>query len=186
VALQLILVARRRFRNSVIAIIAGGEFAMQGDYRNRAAFGKRIEFWIIGLMLKDGLDVYVPLVDDHAVDALIKRKDGTIAQVQVKGCSALAGDPAFFGAIYHEARRDYWFVFHSEGLTKTWLMSSQEFLAHARSNKTGKWIGEMSISFACWRKGVAQAKEQFKQFEVADFKKLSVAPQSAETDVSQP
>ncbi len=46
----------------------------QKPFRNSAAFGKRIEYWIIGRMLKEGLDVYIPLVDDHAVDAIIKRK----------------------------------------------------------------------------------------------------------------
>ena len=35
-------------------------------FRNSAAFGKRIEHWIVGRILKEGLDVYIPLVDDHA------------------------------------------------------------------------------------------------------------------------
>ena len=48
------------------------------SFRHSAGFGKRIEYWIIGRMLKEGLDVYVPLVDDHAVDAIVKRSDGTI------------------------------------------------------------------------------------------------------------
>lgn len=30
-------------------------------YRHSAAFGKRMEYYIIGLMLKEGLDVYVPI-----------------------------------------------------------------------------------------------------------------------------
>ena len=46
-----------------------------GTYRNRTAFGKRIEYWIVGQMLKEGLDVYLPLVDDNAVDAVVKRPD---------------------------------------------------------------------------------------------------------------
>ncbi|MGE0357195.1 MAG: hypothetical protein AB7P08_09795 [Burkholderiales bacterium] len=53
-------------------------------FRNSAAFGKRIEYWIIGRMLKEGIDVYVPLVDDHAVDTIIKRHDGSAALVQIK------------------------------------------------------------------------------------------------------
>ena len=43
-----------------------------------------MEYWIIGRMLKEGLDVYVPLVDDRAVDAIIKRSDGSTALVQIK------------------------------------------------------------------------------------------------------
>jgi hypothetical protein len=46
-----------------------------------------MEYWIIGRMLKEGLDVYVPLVDDHAVDAIIKRADGSTALVQIKARS---------------------------------------------------------------------------------------------------
>ena len=41
-------------------------------YRHSAGFGKRIEYYIVGLMLKDGLDVYLPLVDDDAIDAVVK------------------------------------------------------------------------------------------------------------------
>ena len=44
---------------------------MPYPFRHSAGFGKRIEYWIIGRMLKEGLDVYVPLVDDDAIDAVI-------------------------------------------------------------------------------------------------------------------
>ena len=37
---------------------------MSHTFRHSAGFGKRMEYWIIGKMLKEGLDVYVPLVDD--------------------------------------------------------------------------------------------------------------------------
>ena len=36
------------------------------SFRSSAGFGRRIEYWIIGRMLKEGMDVYVPFVDDHA------------------------------------------------------------------------------------------------------------------------
>ena len=32
---------------------------MKGDFRNRKAFGKQIEYWIAGEMLREGLDVYL-------------------------------------------------------------------------------------------------------------------------------
>ena len=59
------------------------------SFRNSAAFGKRIEFYIIGLMLKDGLDVYIPLVDDDAIDAVVKKPDGSFIEVQIKAPSLL-------------------------------------------------------------------------------------------------
>ncbi len=50
-------------------------------FRHSAGFGKRMEYWIIGRMLKEGLDVYIPLVDDDAVDAVIRREDGSFITV---------------------------------------------------------------------------------------------------------
>ena len=43
------------------------------SYRNTESFGKRIEYYIIGEMLKEGLDCYIPLVDDHGVDCIVKK-----------------------------------------------------------------------------------------------------------------
>src|SRR3954454_22665986 len=99
-------------------------------FRNTAGFGKRIEYWIIGRMLKEGMDVYIPLVDDHAVDAIVRRPDGTIALIQIKARSATAivGDSALFSAINHDPREYYWFIFYSERMDTTWLMTSEEFI----------------------------------------------------------
>ena len=52
-------------------------------FRHSAGFGKRIEYWIVGLMLKQGLDVYLPLVDDDAIDEVVKRPYGSFVQIQI-------------------------------------------------------------------------------------------------------
>lgn len=57
---------------------------MAKTFRHSAGFGKRIEYWIIGNMLKEGLDVYIPMVDDDAIDAVIRRKDESFITVQIK------------------------------------------------------------------------------------------------------
>ncbi len=109
-----------------------------------------MEYWIIGRMLKEGLDVYVPLVDDHAVDAIIKRADGSTALVQIKARSkdVLFGDGALFAAIPHpELRQNYWFIFYAERLDLTWIMTSEEFIRESLQNKTGKNAGLRSIWF---------------------------------------
>ncbi len=64
-------------------------------------------------MLKEGLDVYVSMVDDDAVDILIKRSDGSFISVQIKARSkkVVFSDAALFVAIPHEQRNDYWFIF---------------------------------------------------------------------------
>lgn len=123
---------------------------MQGiPFRHSAGFGKRIEYWIIGNMLKEGLDVYVPLVDDFGIDAIIRKDDGTIIEVQIKARSkhVVFGDAALFSAITHDQRDNYYFIFYSERLDKTWIMSSDEFIAESVVNKSGVNTGKRSIWF---------------------------------------
>ena len=57
------------------------------SFRHSAGFGKRMEYNLVGQMLMEGLDVYLPLVDDHGVDCVIKKEDGTIIAVQIKARS---------------------------------------------------------------------------------------------------
>jgi len=122
---------------------------MATPFRHSAGFGKRIEYWIIGLMLKEGLDVYVPLVDDDAIDAVVRRNDSSFITVQIKARSksVIDGDAALFAAILHELRENYWFVFYSERMNMTWIMTSEEFIAKSVQNKTGKNKGKRSIWF---------------------------------------
>ena len=73
------------------------------SFRHSAGFGKRIEYNLVGKMLMEGLDVYLPLVDDHGVDCIIKRKDGTFIEVQIKARSneVTDGDAALFLVVGH-------------------------------------------------------------------------------------
>ncbi|MGA9485972.1 MAG: hypothetical protein WBV25_02690 [Methylocella sp.] len=70
-------------------------------FRHSAGFGKRMEYWIIGQMLREGLDVYVPLVDDFGIDAVIRKQNNQFIEVQIKArskkrsrgrCSAICRD----------------------------------------------------------------------------------------------
>lgn len=54
------------------------------SFRHSAGFGKRMEYNLVGKMLMEGLDVYLPLVDDHGVDCVIKKEDGTFIEAQIK------------------------------------------------------------------------------------------------------
>lgn len=122
---------------------------MSPSFRNSAAFGKRIEYFIVGLMLKEGLDVYLPLVDDDAIDAVVKKPDGTFVEVQIKARSndVKFGSAALFAALIHEYRPNYWFVFYSERMDTIWIMSSKEFINEANQNKSGGNAGKRSIKF---------------------------------------
>ena len=154
---------------------------MTTPFRHSAGFGKRIEYWIIGLMLKEGMDVYIPLVDDHAVDAIVRRKDGTIALVQIKARSktVVFGDAALYAAIPHEHRDDYWFVFYSERLDSIWLMKSEEFIEESVQNKNGKNIGLRGIWFNGKRtdrktgEKSEYIKERYLRYVIKDFSRLA-------------
>lgn len=63
-------------------------------------------------MQKEGIAVYHPLVEDHGVDCVIKKKDGTFIEIQIKAdyfeCSAHSGrssaHPERTYAILHNPR----------------------------------------------------------------------------------
>jgi len=149
-------------------------------FRHSAGFGKRIEFWIIGRMLRDNLDVYIPLVDDDAIDAVIRRSDGSFTAMQIKARSknVVGGDAALFAAIPHELRDNYWFVFYSERMDMMWIMTSKEFIAEAHQNKNGKNKGKRSIWFNGKKKDRAtgiyteHCKPQFQRYLATDFERL--------------
>jgi len=149
-------------------------------FRHSAGFGKRIEYWVVGLMLKAGLDVYLPLVDDDAIDAVVKRPDGTFVEVQIKARSStvVPGNGALFSAIPHESRSNYWFVFYSERLNTIWIMSSPEFITESVQNKNGKNVGKRGIWFNGTRKNRATGvkeeyvKDRYKKYVCPDFSRL--------------
>jgi hypothetical protein len=149
-------------------------------FRHTAAFGKRIEFWLIGEMLKHGLDVYVPLVDDMAIDAVVRRADGSFIEVQLEARSKDIDvvDAALFSVMRHKLRANYWFVFYSEWLHTMWIMTSQEFLNESIQNKSGKNIGLRSIWFNGMRRNKLTrvrepyVKERFLKYVATDFSRL--------------
>jgi hypothetical protein len=149
---------------------------MSIPFRHSAAFGKRIEFYVVGLMLKEGLDVYLPLVDDDAIDAVIKRPDGRFVEVQIKARSksVIFGDAALFAAMTHEPRKNYWFVFYSDRMDKLWIMSSKEFVEEAHQNKTGKNAGKRSIWFngKNTKEKTEHVKPQFQKYLAPDFNRI--------------
>jgi hypothetical protein len=135
-----------------------------------------MEYYVIGLMLKEGLDVYTPMVDDDAVDAVIKKPNGEYVEVQIKARSndVKFGASGLFAAIPHEYRPNYWFVFYSQRMDTFWIMSSKEFIDEARQNKNGKNAGKRTI----WLNGknTKLQKEhvlpRFEKYVVTDFNRI--------------
>ena len=150
------------------------------SFRHSAGFGKRMEYNLVGKMLMEGLDVYLPLVDDHGVDCVIKKADGTFIEVQIKARSneVADGDAALFAAITHTLTPNFYFVFYSERLKSMWIMSSEEFLNECVTNKNGKNKDKHSIWFNGNRKdkttGIKKEyrKKQFEKYICTDFSRF--------------
>ena len=149
-------------------------------FRHSAGFGKRMEYNLIGEMLMEGLDVYLPLVDDHGVDCVIKKDDGTFIEVQIKARSneIAEGDAALFAAITHDLTENFYFVFYSERMNMKWILSSEEFLKECATNKNGKNAGKRTI----WLNGnrtdpktgikKEYCKKQFEKYIAKDFSRF--------------
>lgn len=149
---------------------------MAKSYRHSAGFGKRMEYWIAGLMLKEGLDVYMPLVDDFGIDAVVRKPSGKFIEIQIKARSkdVAFGDAALFAAITHELRPNYYFIFYSERIHSFWILSSKEFVKESTQNKNGKNKGKRSIWFngKNTKRQEEHCKPQFEKYLVNDFEKL--------------
>ena len=106
-------------------------------FRDLASFGKRMEYKIIAEMLLEDLDIYLPLVDDDAIDAVVKKPDGSFVEVQIKARSkhVTFGHGALFAALTHRPRKNYWFIFYSERMDEKWILSSKEFIKESSQNK---------------------------------------------------
>ena len=149
-------------------------------FRHSAGFGKRIEYNIIAEMLKEGLDIYTPLVDDNGIDAVVRKADGSFAEIQIKARSkdVTGGNEALFAAIRHQKRPNYWFIFYSESLDKKWILSSEEFIDKSYMNKKGKNEGSRNIKFSGKKNGLPYALPKYQQFEAKNYNRILEAPPS--------
>jgi hypothetical protein len=147
------------------------------SFRDTASFGKRIEYSLIGEMLKEGLDVYTPMVDDMGIDAVIRRKDGTFIEVQIKARSdnTRFGDSGLFTVNKHENfRKNYFFVFYSTRLNTKWILNSDEFVKESLLVNNGKNKGMRQIWFT--GKNTKEKKEftkpKFEKYIAHNFERL--------------
>ena len=103
-------------------------------YRDAKAFGTHIEHWVAGKILDEGLDVYLPMIDYRGVDLVVRRKNGTYIEIQVKARKKGAG----IDGLKHTLRENYYFVFYSKELDTFWLLSSEEFLKESKLTMPNK------------------------------------------------
>ncbi len=140
----------------------------QGQYRNRASFGKRQEFIAIAELLRRGFDVYIPLVDDQQIDCVIRRGDHDYVDVQIKARSrdCKTKDAGRFAAMdIPSPREKYFFLFYSEHIDVYWVFPSCELVKRASQNQRGKNKGKYTVSLTGLRRGKVYVSEKFGEFE---------------------
>ncbi len=140
----------------------------QGQYRDRASFGKRQEYIAIAKLLEDGFDVYMPLVDDQQIDCVIRRGNHDYLDVQIKARSknCKPQDAGRFSAMSIPCPREkYFFLFYSEYIKIYWIFPSQQLVEAASQNRSGKEKGKYSINLTGFRGGAVYASEKFCQYQ---------------------
>ena len=138
-------------------------------FRHSAGFGRRMEYWLIGQMLREGLDVYVPLVDDFGIDAVIRKRDNQFIEIQIKARSrtVLLGDTALFAAIDHpEPRRSYYFVPFGAARGHVDHVVGTIHQEPPRTSPAKCW---QTINQVQWYEGGRYPVERYKQYQAEDF-----------------
>ena len=128
------------------------------SFRDFASFGKRQEFIVIAELLRRGYDVYQTLVDDQQIDCVVRKgkQNPIYVDIQIKARSKKCSpkDAArFAGMVVENPRQNYFFIFYSEQLGKTWIIPSLEIANRglgriASRNEQGKNAGTYSINMA--------------------------------------
>jgi hypothetical protein len=95
--------------------------------------GKQAEFLVFGELIKRGADLYLPVIDT-GIDALIRKKDGTYLQIQVKATETpiMAGCFNVYDLDYY-ARKNFFIVGLdlSKQPPETWILPSLVFEKYA-------------------------------------------------------
>ena len=137
--------------------------------------GRAGEHLVTSRLLKECRDVYLPAVDDHGVDMLVRTiQTGNLYQYQEIQVKTLQGvTPNNSGGLFAaiscpNPAPNYWFVFYIKDIDTMWLINSIDFVSLASQNKKGKNIGKYSLSLAN-KKG---ARPQLAQYIITDFSQL--------------
>jgi hypothetical protein len=100
--------------------------------------GKRAEFIVFGELVKKGANLYLPVID-LGIDAIIKKKDGTFSQIQVKSTEA-SGQAGWFNIWdlekYEGKKLFIVCVEMSKEPPEIWVLPSEIFKKYANDSKS--------------------------------------------------
>ena len=99
--------------------------------------GKLGELYVFSKLIERGAMPFLPIADIKGVDAVVRRKDGTYVEIQVK---ATWGNQAGYFNVRNLAERESLFIV---GLImgieppEAWILPSKEFIKHATLREKG-------------------------------------------------
>lgn len=154
--------------------------------------GKATELLVSSILLKEGRELYQPVVDDHGVDLIVRTKNYDpnadtdipehyeFQEIQVKSVSK----GGLFAAIKINPQPNYWFVFYIHDIDKMWLVNSMDirnsqtlnqghkpgdadYIA-ASQNKKGSNFGKWSIDLTPTKRNPVKSAK----YLITDFSKL--------------
>jgi hypothetical protein len=130
------------------------------------------------MLLDCGREVYLPAVDDHGVDIIVRTADYDATalgspnsfefqELQVKSVS----QGGLFAALKCDhPRANYWFVFYIKDIDKMWLINSEQLvkIASCVTKPGSKNLGKFTIDL----KPVKRTPIKFPQYHITDFTNL--------------
>lgn len=157
---------------------------------NNLYLGKLAENLVVSKLMAGLRETYLPVVDDHGVDLIVRTRRGDslpaeglycfdeadaemkrrcleedFQEVQVK--SGKSSGP--FAAFTCEPRANYWFVFYVEDIGVMWLMHSADVARYGSFNRPGtKNACKCSITLA----GRGKVRPALARYVVTDLSKL--------------
>ncbi len=132
--------------------------------------GKSTEMLVTSMLLAENREVYLPAVDDHGVDLIVRTLPNQVGkaefqEIQVKSVST----GGLFAAIKcDEPRANYWFVFYIKDIDKMWLINSHDFVKLSSRNSKGENIGKYTLDL----KPTKRTPIKQPQFLITNFSKL--------------
>ena len=141
------------------------------SFRSSASFGKRQEFVAIAELLRRGFDVYQTLVDDQAIDCILRREVGSAPkyvdiQIKARSKDTVPKDWALFtlGKI-PRPRPNFLFMFFAERTGTYWIIPSARLTDLAYRKKTGKHVGDYSVLLGNRVTTTFNPRPKFREFE---------------------
>lgn len=101
--------------------------------------GKVGELYVFSELLKKGAMPFIPLVDVHGIDAVVRSKDGKLVEIQIK--ATWPPEQAGYFNVCNLIERDSLFVvgliMDDYELSQAWIIPSKEFVKHTTVREKG-------------------------------------------------